>query len=220
METSTQELNILESLDLDRFFELSQKNYDLVDGTAINGAGTRLVYLPEDAIAGIYAALYEEAGPAWRLILKNCGIIWGRRVAENLNRELGLLYSTEQGALVVPEFVRLIERYFSSHGWGKLSINLEHAATKGVVLATLEHSIFVSVIDGKGEMVDPMIEGLLKSLFQEQAGQELDALEIACADKGAPYCEFVISGMERLEPFVEKMEDGCSGDEVKRELLA
>ena len=213
MQTET-ENSILSQLDLDRFFELSDKSYDLEAGTAFNKGQTRIIYLPEDAISGIHASLKEETGPAWKLILKNCGLIWGKKVAANLSRELQMIFSVTQGDVTAKECLELLERYFSEHGWGKMSFDVSKAFSHGFIHAKLENSIFVSVLSDENDYVDPIISGILSSLFGDLSGKELDAIEIACAARGAPHCEFVISSAERIADLEDMVEEGNSSEEL------
>jgi predicted hydrocarbon binding protein len=213
METSI-EKNIIGQLDLDRFFELTDESFDLEDGTAFNKGNTRIIYLPEDAICGIHASLKEETGPAWKIILKNCGSIWGKKVAANLARELKMLFSVSQGDITAKECLELLERYFSDHGWGKITFDVSRAFSNGFVHVKLENSIFVRVLKDEIDLVDPMIAGILGGLFSDLAGKELDAIEIACVSKGAPYCEFVISSAGRIVDLEPAVEEGHSSEEL------
>lgn len=212
------ENDVLSQLDLDSFFELTDKSFNLEAGTAFNKGNTRIIYLPEDAIAGIHASLKEEAGAAWKIILKNCGLIWGKKVALNLNRELKLIFSTTQSDIQAQECLRLLERYFSEHGWGLMTFDLSKAFTHGFIHAKLDNSIFVTVLKDENDFVDPMIAGVLASLFSDVSGKELDAIEIACAARGAHSCEFLISSVERIEELESAVEEGHASEELIEKL--
>lgn len=213
MET-TIENNILSQLDLNRFFELTEESFNLEEGTAFNKGHTRIVFLPEDAIAGIHASLKEETGPAWKIILKNCGSIWGKKVATNMARELEMLFSVRPGEITAKECLDLLERYFSDHGWGKMTFDVSRAFTNGFIHARLSNSIFVRVLKDEIDLVDPMIAGILGSLFSDLSGKDLDAAEIACVAKGAASCEFVISSAERIADLEPAIEEGNSPEDV------
>ncbi|MEM7789855.1 MAG: hypothetical protein AAF546_00505 [Verrucomicrobiota bacterium] len=208
------ETNVLSSLDLERFFSDHQGQYDLVEGTSHNPCGTRMVYLPEDAIRGIYTALFDEAGPACSMIMKNCGILWGRRVAANLERELKLMFETTPGEVSVSVFIDLVEGYFAAHGWGRMSINLDSATDKGYLTARIENSIFTDVLDPSYGNVNSMISGMLKSIFETLAKAELDAIEIDCKRGEISSSIFLISGAERIEAIEEKVESGTDSETI------
>lgn len=209
-----------EKLDLRRFFTDSDHRHDLQIGTCFNQGGTRIVYLSSDIIRGIYNALEYEAGDAWRVILKNCGYIWGRRVAANLDREMQLLFKTQQVELGVAEYVKFIETYFREHGWGILTINLDKAASKGLIVAHLKNSIFNQVLADVDGFVDQMMEGILRALFEHISGQELDCLQVASEREQDTGSEFVVSAIARLDEVHALLEEQAGRDAIYAKLEA
>lgn len=181
--------------------------YDLKGGTVVNYNGTRMIYLSSDIIRGIYEALYIEAGDAWKLILSNCGYRWGKQLYDGFNKELQIMSQTTLENLTVSEFVDFIENYFNQHGWGKIKIHLDDASTYGIIRVSMTYSLFADTLNHLRDRVDFMIAGMLKGLFEKVSGQTVDCLEIKCSARGgAPGCEFVISGQNRLrllEPLIE-----------------
>lgn len=210
--------DIISALDLERFFSHEANRYDLLAGTAYNAAGSRIIYLSADVVKGIHQALLNETGPAWRIILKNCGILWGRRVAQHLDREIGLMFNTSPGEFPVPEYLRLIEGYFSAHGWGLLQLDIAKAQTHGVITATLENSLFSEVLDEETSRVDFLVAGILRSLFVHISGHELDCQEIASTRAGAPNGLFVITAADRLDALEERIENGEPASQILESL--
>jgi uncharacterized protein len=217
MTTST---DLVASLDLERFFGHEANRYDLLAGTAYNAAGSRVIYLSADIIKGIHQALLDETGPAWRLILKNCGILWGRRVAQHLERELGLMFNTTPSDLQVADYLRLVESYFSAHGWGVLKLDLSRAESHGVIVASLDESLFAEVLDTETARVDFLVAGILHSLFTHISGQELDCQEIASTRAGAPRGLFVITATKRLDALESRIEQGEPAEQLLAALCA
>lgn len=212
--------DIVAQLDLDRFFSHEANRYDLTAGTAYNAAGTRVIYLSADVVKGIHQALVNETGGAWKLILKNCGVLWGRRVAQHLERELGLMFNANPADLPVAEYLKLVEQYFSAHGWGLLKLDLAKAESHGLITATLENSLFSEVLDEENSRVDFLVAGVLRSLFVHISGQELDCQEIASTRAGAPHGLFVITALKRLEAVEERIERGEPADALLATLCA
>lgn len=212
--------NIIEKLDLDRFFRDSDHVYDVRIGTVVNQGGTRVVYLSNDVIRGIYTALEYEAGEAWRIILQNCGYLWGKRVASNLDREMNQLFKTQADELYVAEFVKFVEAYFRYHGWGVLSINLDYAPAEGVVFASLKNSIFEEVLKDVDGFVDQMIEGMLRSIFEHISGRELACRQIAAERDGYEGCQFVITAPERLEAVEDMIEQKAAPEDIVSKIFA
>lgn len=203
--------DVAAALDLERFFSPEGSRHDLLAGTVRNPAGGRIIFLSADVVRGIHQALVNETGPAWTLILKNCGVLWGRRVASHLERELRLLFNSAPGELPVGDFVRLVEGYFSAHGWGNLKLDLSEAGSSGLVLATLEHSLFADTLQDQTCRVDYLVAGMLRSLFVEISGQELDCQELQSVRTGSAHGLFVITAASRLDALESRIERGDSG---------
>lgn len=209
---------LIDALDLPKFFDEMGHQWNLVLGTIQNQGGTRVVYLSSDIIRGVYNALEYEAGEAWKIILRNCGYFWGRRVASNLDRELTLLFQTAAKDLPVAEYVRFLEAYFRYHGWGVMELDLSRAVSHGIVVGRLRNSIFENVLAEVPGNVDYMIEGMLRAMFEHISSASLDCLQVASQKAGAPACEFVVTGAERIDEVRELVESGSPADEVYAKL--
>jgi predicted hydrocarbon binding protein len=205
---------LLQAFQLDRLLDDDGFQFDLRQGVFYNPAGTRCCLLSTDLLRGVYLALVEEAGEAWTVILKNCGRIWGERLAKRLDGELRKLFQTELGDLPVGRFVECLREYFAFHGWGELLIETEHTAERGCVEASLRDSIFLEVVDDSQAMVDWLMCGILASIFSYLSGQSLDALQTACPSQGAPTSQFLISAPERIEVAIERLAQGARHQEL------
>lgn len=205
---------VLQQLQLDRLLDDQGFQYDLRQGVFYNPASTRCCLLSTDLLRGIYVALNEEAGEAWTVILKNCGSIWGERLARRLDRELRAMFEIELGQISVPRFLECMHDYFAFHGWGDLQIQIEHTVSRGIVEATLRDSIFLDVVDDREFMVDWLMAGILGSLFSYLSQQKLDAVQTACASQGAPFSQFLISSQERIEAATQRLNAGATHQEL------
>jgi predicted hydrocarbon binding protein len=218
MENSSKSPPVLDADVLERL--LGEKNYhfDLTEGTVVNTAGVRLVYLSSDLIKGIYEALYFEAGEAWHLILKKCGYLWGKRVSDTLQKELEFATQQSLGQLSVVDYLKLVESYFARYGWGQVTIQLEDAPQYGIVRVTMTHSLFVSALHHLEERVDGMIAGMLQGLFEKISGQSLDCLEVACAQRDAEPCVFLISAPKRIASIEHLVADRVAVNDIIQQL--
>lgn len=201
---------------LRRLFGADLHQVDLREGTTRTPAETRVIYLSTDIIRGIYEALHYEAGEAWSVILKNCGSLWGRQVYAGLAGEFEMLSGKPLSQALLPDYLRISEAYFASHGWGKLTFLLEDATTYGIVRARLTHSLFVNALPTVNGRVDAMLEGMLRGWFESISGREdLDCLEITCARQNAgPHCEFVITSHERIAKITPLVEEKAAPDAI------
>lgn len=215
MSSATAE-RLVQGLKLEDIFELDNFLTDLREGVVANQNKNRVCLLSTDLLSGIYKALLEEAGPAWGLMFKNCGMIWGQRLAKKLSAESEVLVGKPYQELPVPEFLEFVQRYFSFHGWGILQLNIEDVETRGLVQATLKHSIFPEVVEKAEpeEMVDHMIAGILGAIMSYVSGHDLDCLQTACSSNGEEYSRFVITSRDRVENLEELVEDGLSHAEL------
>ncbi|MCC5789368.1 MAG: 4-vinyl reductase [Opitutales bacterium] len=190
---------ILSALNLDDFFKEETYVYDLEQGTVKNTSGTRIVYVSADLMKGIQQALYEETAEAWKIIFKNCGQTWGKKVAANFDRDIKKAGYESHGDLPIEGYISFIEEYFRQHGWGELRMDISMAQEQGLVTARLQNSYFVAVLDDVDDFVDSLLAGILQGFLEYVSGQELGSEEIACAKKGADECVFAITAASRLE---------------------
>ncbi|MBH1969838.1 hypothetical protein FK216_01340 [Moraxellaceae bacterium AER2_44_116] len=196
------------------FGDIGQQ-FDLYEGVIVSRANTRIVYLSADIIKGIHEALSYEAGDAWRIILKNCGTRWGKRIASTFDKELRSIANRRLDALTVTEYIELLESYFSLHGWGRLTINLSYAEQHGIIQCTLGHSIFSVVLAQVEGAVNCLIEGMLQGIFSTISQNDLLCLEIVGSTQlSPPENTFLITGRERLDALSPQIESGMKTADV------
>lgn len=202
-----------------QLFSDAGQHFDLYEGTIFSPANARIVYLGSDIIKGIYDALSYEAGDAWRVILKSCGIRWGKRIANTFDKELRVIVNRRLETLTVNEYIQLLESYFSMHGWGRLTINLGDAERYGIITCVLENSIFSTVLSQVEGSVNGLIEGMLQGVFSGISNHDLGCLEVVSAVKKTPMENlFIITANERLSVFEEEVTSGMSLDELLLQL--
>ena len=96
---------------IQQLFGDASLQFDLGEGTVIGLAGRRAVYLSADLIRGIHAGLEYETSDAWKIIMKNCGLIWGKRVAAQLRKDLRMMAKTDlaiQGGAIYANPLRIL----------------------------------------------------------------------------------------------------------------
>lgn len=189
---------------LETFFDEGRIGFDLREGVLWNPAKTRLCLLSNDFLTGVYNAVKDEAGPAWPVIFKTCGRIWGERIMRRLEREAQVVGNLQIRELPVSMFLRFFREYFVYHGWGLMTIDVSRARETGIVTAALEDSIFAEVIRDEDEFSDPMIAGILAGMLSYMSGQDLDGVQTECISRGAEASRFVVTGAARLRGISEK----------------
>ncbi|MEQ8821787.1 MAG: hypothetical protein RLY93_16235 [Sumerlaeia bacterium] len=200
------------------FYENDYLRHDLRGGTLFNRSGTKMCYMPSELLIGLQRTLEDETGPAWRLILKRVGQIWGRRVARRFRQEMQEFYGRPLFDLPMREFTTLLEAYFRYHGWGLLTLDFTHA-NSGLIAAKLENSAFVEVIGNSDVPIDSIVSGLLAELVSEVAERDdIECFETECSAMGAPCCRFILGIKGRIGKVPDWVEEGLSHEEVLERL--
>lgn len=206
--------SVADELGFNHLFDDNAMHFDLRGGVIINPAKSRVCLLTTDLLTGVYRGLKEEAGGAWKSILKKCGELWGQRVAQRLNHECELIFQQSAADLPVAHYLAFITEYFTFHGWGRMTLDFGLAQTRGIVQATLEDSAFAAAIDDQEEMVDSMIAGMLGSMLSYLSQHDLDAVQTACSTKSAPHSRFILTSRARLEKAEQMVHLGHTHEEL------
>jgi predicted hydrocarbon binding protein len=173
-------------------------------GTLRDPTETRVVFAATETMSSLHAVIEGEQAGAWRIAMKATGGTCGRTIATDLETRLAAIGKPALSALPLEACLALLERHFALHGWGRLMVDLTHAADHGLVVARLEHSYFVETLTPANAFVDSMLAGILQGYFEHISGQALGCEEIACAGHrlpaggNPPHCTFVITAPERL----------------------
>lgn len=201
MTTALLERHLVPNLfDPDTYFDL-----DVRAGVMRNRSGAKCIAFSGYVLRGLYVGLKNETGPAWRLVLRRCGELWGARFAKRFLDEVAGFYNQGLDDMTMARFNALLEEYFSVHGWGRVEFDYSHIA-RGVVVAQVRNPIMAGVLGETGERTEVLLEGVLKSLFSAATGQDLDCLETQSAGMGAGSSLLVIAPSERMAPIAELLE--------------
>jgi predicted hydrocarbon binding protein len=193
---------------LQKIFGEHAQVFDMTAGTVLSNTDVRVIYLSTDVIQAIYDVLKYETGDAWSLILKSCGVVWGKRVSASLETELQLSTGQGIGQLSVADYIAVLEAYFANHGWGKMRFHLDDAENHGIVRAALHNSLFAHTLKQLNAPVDFMISGMLQGIFSAISEQNLHCTQVAYLHTGSDYSEFLISAATRIERLEqEKLHD-------------
>jgi predicted hydrocarbon binding protein len=187
------------SSDFDRLFDPRAFTADSGTGCVADPAGTRVVYASADFTRAMHFVLSREKSGVWRDTLARTGRACGREIATSLDRESARLGQPVLGELPLEQCLVYLERTFSAHGWGVLTLDLTAAPEHGIVTAHLTHSYFAEALADVNDFVDSFPAGLLQGFFEHISGEQLGCLEVACVRRGAARCTFVVTATERLD---------------------
>ena len=176
--------------------------YRDASGLLYDERGARIVYTTPESLGALHHVLEKESSGTWRHVCKATGVSCGRSLALQVDRELKDLSHPTLSALPLEAAIALLERLFSTLGWGRLTIDLAHAPRHGLVVARLDHSNFAELLPNANDFVDALPAGVLQSFFEHLSGEKLDAEEIVCRSRGAPHCTFVIGAANRIAAIV------------------
>ncbi len=190
---------------------------DLRDGAMATRNGVKVVTFSSFALRGVYIGLKNETGPAWALVLRRCGEIWGERFAHRFIEETSAFYGEGMDKMSMARFNALLSEYFAMTGWGRMRLEFDHIAL-GILTISVKNPILGSVLGEAGQRMDVLLEGVLKAVFSLATGKEMDCYETESVMQGAPVSRFIIGLESRLADVPEWLEQGMGHDEIIRKL--
>mgnify|MGYP000036763345 CR=1 FL=1 len=190
-------------------------SFDLYEGTIIDPADTRIIFLATDILRGIHAALAYEAGDAWRIVLYRCGFLWGQKTLQQFVRQSQGAFGTKFEFISADAFLSNFVAAIAANGWGVLSFDLSKLVSNGVLRFELRKSLFSEALEHLRDRVDYLVAGMLAGIFSDLSRQDLSCVEITSELTGASASVFLVSARARIESIQASVESGAT----ERELL-
>ena len=191
---------------------------DVKTGVTRTSTGTKVCTLSSEALRGLYVGLKEEAGPAWRLILRRCGQTWGTRLTRRFFAEIEGFYGESLEQMSMGRFTALLEEWFATSGWGRVRFDYS-AIDHGLLQVVVQNDVFAEVLADVDEHGGVLMEGLLTALFSELVGRKMAAYQTESVASGAHDSRFLIGTATRLKPVLAWIEDRASHSEILDRLL-
>jgi predicted hydrocarbon binding protein len=186
---------------------------DVKRGVAVNRGGTRILSLTSDFLIGLRNALVFECGKAADVVLHSAGKRWGKSFAMRLGKELGEHHGVPLEELPLAVFTGCLVESFNAHGLGKLSVDIQ-LYDKGILICTVENSMYAGMVDTGGQPAEPMLAGILAGMFSQLAGRELGCAQTQCQNCGAPDSRFLLTLEDRLVQVDKWRNEGRSHAEL------
>lgn len=183
---------------------------DVARGATRTPRGVRVCALTNDFLVGFRDAVIFESGKAYRRVLKSCGRRWGVQFMKRFDADVAAHYQTPLAELSAGVVHACLADAFNYHGWGLLSIDLEHL-DQGVVSVELRNSVMPETVPESDRPVDLIMAGLLGSIFSHLSGQDVDCMQTDCPSQGADASRFVAAPVDRmreLEAWAAKVPGG------------
>lgn len=172
---------------------------DLESGLLSSRRGDRLLSLPEPLIQGIYSGLEYETGQAARLVLRNCGRMWGKEFFRRFAAELTACYQKPLAELEMGLFLQNLQQAWKTHGWGLISIDWSYQ-NQGILVVKILHSPFTKMTTTPPTRPMGFLEaGLLATWFSQLTGRDLNCVQTTSEALGSGGNLFVITTSERLK---------------------
>lgn len=201
-------------------FETGAPHFELAEGVIRTEGADRQLFVSTETFYGIYKALDEETGDAWRIVLRNCGHDWGRRLMERLDTDLRRKLDRGCTELQLDEFVETICAYFAWHGWGRLELDVSRTEAEGILIARLHDSVMAEALAELSGPTDHLIEGMLRAIVEFVADRDLGCVQITGQRRrDGSLGEFLISSPERIGA-VESLAGNATLDEALDDLAA
>ncbi len=131
------------------------------------------------------------------------GVIWGRRVALDLETEAAESFDGPLRQLPIVTALELVTRYLRRQGWGQLSVNL--APGGGVVAFQLERSVLAESAGSATTARCGLVAGFLRAVLSHLATTPLVVSETQCRALGSPACSFVAKNATRADAALEQL---------------
>jgi predicted hydrocarbon binding protein len=136
---------------------------DTRKGVVSNRSGTRLIGITEDFLRGFVAAIENEVGPATQLLLRKCGVVFGKRLAQRFENEISTFAGVAARERPMAEFGQLLIDLWSTYGFGGLKVDWTKGAA-GILPIKLDGSPMQD-IGPKGHVADDLFTGILQGFF-------------------------------------------------------
>lgn len=175
-------------------------------GLLENRRGDRLLALPDTLLKSVVSGLNAETGQASHLVLRNCGLWWGKNFYQRFSDELGDYYGQSVTDMPMVEFLQALRECWRTHGWGTLQLDTDFYQ-QGFLVVEIENSPF-TVHSIQPEQPSGALEcGVLQAFFSQLTGYDLHCVQTSCESLGAECNRFVLGLEHRLrsvEPLVQQ----------------
>lgn len=186
-------------------------------GLLENRRGNRLLALPDALLKSIVLGLNNETGQATRLVLRNCGLWWGKNFYARFCEELSDYHQKSVADLSMVEFMQALQECWRTHGWGVLHLNTDHYLQGFLVIET-QNSPFVVHSLRPNQPSGALEAGVIQAFFSQLTGRELACMQTSCESLGADRNRFVLGLENRLQAVEALVQEGQSHDAIMQML--
>ncbi len=182
-------------------------------GLLENRRGDRLLALPSALLKAIYSGLDHETGQATWLVLKNCGLWWGKNFYARFCEELSDYYKKPIADFSMAEFLQALQECWRTHGWGQIELDSEYHR-QGFLVVSIVGSPFTAEVAEAKQPSGALEAGVLQSFFSQLTGRDLVCVQTTCESLGADANRFVLGLASRLNTATALVQEGQSHEAI------
>ena len=194
-------------------------DYNVPNGVIRNSAGTRMLTVPQELLAGVHGALDDETGAAAPIVLYNCGKWWGRRFIERHANELRRFYQKDAGELPLAFFLQVLRRIWALYGYGRLDVSFE-LEDKGFIVVNVLNAPYSDTVGNLGRPTEALMAGVLAAIITNLAGRDLECAQTSCTSKGERQASFLVGTHARVEVLRSWIKQGRSHGQIVEAIQA
>ena len=172
-------------------------------GVVTNRSGTRLIGVSEDFLRGFVAAMENEVGNATPMLLRKCGVFFGKRLAQRFENEIGAFAGVAARDRPMSEFGALLKDLWTTYGLGNLSVDWSKGSL-GIIPIKLDGSPMQD-IGPKGHVSDDLFQGIFQGFFSHFTGPSVRCVQTGDLRLGSKEGTTFVVTVERLAKRVEQM---------------
>lgn len=184
-------------------------------GLLENRCGDRLLALPDTLLRAIVSGLNAETGKASPLVLRNCGLWWGKNFYTRFSQELSDYYQRDIAEIPMLEFVQTLQECWRTHGWGVFHLNTDFYQ-KGFLVVEIENSPFTQTPIQPEQLSGALEAGILQAFFSQLTGWKLGCAQMSCESLGADRNRFVLGLENRLNSVESLVNQGQSHEAIMK----
>jgi len=186
-------------------------------GLLENRRGDRLLALPDALLQSIVSGLNKETGQATRLVLRNCGLWWGKNFYARFCEELSEYYRKSVADLPMVEFLKALQECWRTHGWGNLDLNMDYHQ-QGFLVVEIQHSPFTAHAIQENQPSGALETGVLQAFFSQLTGRDLTCVQTSCESLGADRNRHILGLANRLQSVEALVQEGQPHDAIMQML--
>jgi uncharacterized protein len=150
-------------------------SFDVKTGVLRSPSGTRMLAVNDDFLRGFVSALDFEAGEAATLILRKCGTLFGRKLAQRFEAEVTQWSQNPLRDRPMSEYSGLMVDLFKGYGLGAIDLDFAHG-DRGFIAVKLTNSPMQD-LGPRGHVGDDLFCGIFEGFFTHFTDTGLSCLQ-------------------------------------------